>query len=84
MFARERSRNYLTAKRRKKSSSLCLYNGALGQQSNRADIVKVTIRKVYGFRTFRIAELTLLHVPGKLPEPNMNHEFYWGSYFQAM
>ena len=31
--------------------------------------VKVTMRKSYGFRTFRITELALYHVLGKLPEP---------------
>jgi len=31
---------------------------------------KVTMRKAYGFRTFRMLELSLYHVPGKLPEPN--------------
>jgi transposase len=30
---------------------------------------KVTLRKAYGDRTFRIAELSLYHVLGRLPEP---------------
>ena len=34
-----------------------------------AGLVKVTMRKSYGFRTFRITELALYHVLGKLPEP---------------
>ena len=37
---------------------------------------KVTMRKPYGFRTFRITELTLYHALGKLPEPELTHEFY--------
>jgi len=37
---------------------------------------KVTMRKSYGFRTFRIAELALYHVLGKLPEPELAHKFY--------
>jgi transposase len=37
---------------------------------------KVTMRKSYGFRTFRITELALYHVLGKLPEPELTHEFY--------
>ena len=31
---------------------------------------KVTMRKGYGSRTFRITELSLFHVLGTLPEPN--------------
>jgi transposase len=38
--------------------------------------VKVTMRKSYGFRTFRITELALYHVLGKLPEPQLAHTFY--------
>ena len=38
--------------------------------------VKVTMRKSYGFRTFRITELALYHAPGKLPEPELTHEFF--------
>lgn len=37
---------------------------------------KVTMRKAYGFRTFRVAELSLFHVLGKLPEPELAHDFY--------
>ena len=33
---------------------------------------KVTMRKSYGFRTFRITELALYHALGKLPEPGTN------------
>ena len=38
--------------------------------------VKMTMRKSYGFCTFRIIELTLYHVLGKLPEPQIAHRFY--------
>ena len=38
--------------------------------------VKVTMRKSYGFRTFRITEIALYHVLGKLPEPQLAHTFY--------
>ena len=34
------------------------------------------MRKAYGYRTFRIAELSLSHVLGKLPEPKLAHDFY--------
>jgi len=37
---------------------------------------KVTMRKSYGFRTFRITELALYHTLGKLPEPELTHKFY--------
>ena len=38
--------------------------------------VKVTMRKAYGFRSFRVTELALYHVLGKLPEPQLTHRFY--------
>lgn len=38
--------------------------------------VKVTMRKAYGFRTFRVTELALYHALGKLPEPQLTHSFY--------
>lgn len=38
--------------------------------------VKVTMRKAYGFRTFRVTELSLYHALGKLPEPHLTHRFY--------
>jgi transposase len=38
--------------------------------------VKVTMRKSYGFRTFRSTELALYHALGKLPEPTLTHEFF--------
>jgi transposase len=37
---------------------------------------KVTMRKSYGFRTFRVTELALYHALGKLPEPELTHRFY--------
>jgi transposase len=37
---------------------------------------KVTMRKAYGYRTFHIAEISLYHTLGKLPEPQMTHRFY--------
>src|SRR5215468_11067279 len=37
---------------------------------------KVTMRKSYGFRTFRVLELVLYHSLGKLPEPESTHEFF--------
>jgi len=37
---------------------------------------KVTMRKSYGFRTFPVLELALYHSLGKLPEPELTHEFF--------
>jgi len=37
---------------------------------------KVTMRRSYGFRTFRTLELALYHSLGKLPEPESAHEFF--------
>jgi len=37
---------------------------------------KLTIRKAYGFRTFRAAEIALYHTLGKLPEPEFTHRFW--------
>jgi hypothetical protein len=39
-------------------------------------LIEVTMRKSYGFRTFRILELALYHSLGKLPEPELTHEFF--------
>ena len=36
---------------------------------------KVTMRKSYGFRTYRVLELALYHSLGKLPEPESTHDF---------
>jgi transposase len=38
--------------------------------------VKVTTRKAYGYRTFRCIEISLYHVLGDLPQPEMTHKFY--------
>jgi len=37
---------------------------------------KVTMRKSYGFRTYRVRELALYHSLGKLPEPESTHDFF--------
>jgi transposase len=58
--------NYFRA--RKEFSS-----GVIEGLNNKA---KVTMRKSYGFRTFRITEIALYHALGKLPEPKLAHRFY--------
>jgi transposase len=37
---------------------------------------KLTIRKAYGFRSYRTAEIALYHTLGKLPEPKFTHRFW--------
>ena len=37
---------------------------------------KVTLRKAYGYQTFRIAELSLYYVLGRLTEPTLAHRFF--------
>jgi transposase len=48
-------------------------SGVIEGLNNKA---KVTMRKAYGFRTFRITEIALYHALGKLPEPKLTHDFY--------
>jgi transposase len=63
---RELILNYFRA--RKQFSS-----GVIEGLNNKA---KVTMRKAYGFRTFRATEIALYHALGKLPEPPCTHTFY--------
>ena len=48
-------------------------SGVVEGLNNKAN---VTMRRSYGFRTFRILELALYHTLGKLPEPELTHEFF--------
>ena len=48
-------------------------SGVMEGLNNKA---KVTMRKSYGFRTYRVLELALYHSLGKLPEPESTHEFF--------
>jgi transposase len=50
-----------------------LSSGVVEGLNNKA---KVTMRKSYGFRTFRVLELALYHSLGKLPEPGVTHDFF--------
>jgi transposase len=63
---RELLLNYFKAKKQFSS-------GIIEGLNNKA---KVTLRKAYGYRTFRIAELSLYHVLGRLPEPKLAHRFF--------
>lgn len=47
-------------------------SGAVEGFNNKA---KLTMRKSYGFRTYRAAEIALYHTLGDLPEPKIAHTF---------
>jgi transposase len=51
--------NYFRAKKQ-------ISGGVVEGMNNKA---KLTMRKSYGFRTFRIMEIALYHTLGRLPEP---------------
>jgi transposase len=38
--------------------------------------VKLTIRKAYGFKTFKATEIQLFHALGDLPQPHFTHKFF--------
>src|SRR4029077_7172062 len=57
-----------------------LSSGVVEGLNNKA---KVTMRKSYGFRTFRCLELALYHSLGKLPEPESTHDFFCRTLFIA-
>jgi transposase len=63
---RELILNYFRAKKQFSS-------GVVEGLNNKA---KLTMRKAYGFRTFRVTEIALYHALAKLPEPNATHRFY--------
>jgi transposase len=50
-----------------------LSSGVVEGLNNKA---KVTMRRSYGFRTYRVLELALYHSLGKLPEPDCTHDFF--------
>jgi transposase len=54
-------------------AQILLSSGVVEGLNNKA---KVTMRKSYGFRTFRCLELALYHSLGKLPEPESTHDFF--------
>lgn len=37
--------------------------------------LKLTTRKAYGFRSYRVAEVALYHALGNLPQPDLTHRF---------
>jgi len=56
-----------------RSAQKLLSSGVIEGLNNKA---KLTMRKSYGFRTFRCLELALYHSLGKLPEPESTHDFF--------
>jgi transposase len=48
-------------------------SGVVESLNNKA---KVAMRKAYGFRACRTLELALYHSLGKLPEPELTHDFF--------
>jgi transposase len=48
-------------------------SGVIEGLNNKA---KVTLRKPYGYGTFRIAELSVYPVLGKLAEPKLDYKFF--------
>lgn len=63
---RELLLNYFRAKK-------AFSRGVVEGLNNKA---KVTMRKAYGYKTYEMLELSLYHVLGKLPEPQLNHRFF--------
>ena len=55
------------------SAKKAFSNGIVEGLNNK---VKVTVRKSYGFKTFKCTEIALYHVLGDLPEPKLTHRFY--------
>jgi transposase len=66
---RNQSRTHLELFPRSKTT----FQRRRGGLNNKA---KVTMRKSYGFRTYRVLELALYHSLGKLPEPESTHDFF--------
>jgi transposase len=58
--------NYFRAKKQ-------LSSGVVEGLNNKA---KLTMRRSFGFRTFRVTEIALYHALGRLPEPDVAHRFY--------
>ncbi len=58
--------NYFKAKKQFSS-------GVIEGLNNQAN---VTLRKAYAYRTFKVAELSMYHVLGRLPEQELAHSFF--------
>ena len=63
---RELTLNYFRAQK-------LISSGVVEGLNNKA---KVTMRKSYGFRTYRVLELALYHSLGKLSEPELTRDFF--------
>lgn len=38
--------------------------------------LKLTTRKAYGYRSFKVTEIALYHALGRLPRPDCTHRFW--------
>ena len=63
---RELILNYFRAKK--------MYNSGIVEGLNRK--TNLTVRKSFGFKSFKIIETALYHQLGELPEPQFTHEFW--------
>ena len=63
---RELILNYFRAKK--------MYNSGIVEGLNRK--INLTVRKSFGFKSFKIIETALYHQLGELPEPQFTHEFW--------
>ena len=63
---RELILNYFIAKKE--------FNSGVVEGMNRK--VNLTIRKAFGFRSFKVMQVALYHQLGNLPEPTFTHEFW--------
>jgi transposase len=54
-------------------SQKLISSGVVEGLNNKA---RVTMRKSYGFRTYRVLELALYHSLGELPAPESTHDFF--------
>ena len=48
---------------------------ALGAVEGLNNKAKVTTKKAYGFKSYKVIEIALYHTLGKLPEPDVTHRF---------
>ena len=63
---RELILNYFRAKKK--------FNSGIVEGLNRK--INLTVRKAFGYRSFKVIEIALYHQLGDLPEPEFTHEFW--------
>ena len=50
------------------------YNSGIVEGLNRK--INLTIRKGFGYRSFKVFQIAIYHQLGELPEPEMTHRFF--------